>query len=264
MKQIIFAVILWIGLCLIQGCEKELEKYNGTEGVYFGSSIPASSAEFINIAGDTSAVKIRIMTTGRVKDYDRNFRLVIDNDSTTAVAGREYTPPAESQLIKAGTCYTDVVIPVYRTEFLKKEELRFHLKLEPTSDFVIGIPIWFERSPEFDADRHIVRMSDFIVRPEIWNGYESSIDHSEKGYWGVFSEKKYRLICEKFNLVYKDFSSKEKMPNAKQRVIREVMADYLQELYDANTPILEEDRRLMWFEGVSWTSVVGVPWVPEK
>lgn len=54
------------------------------------------------------------------------------------------------------------------------------------------------------------------------------------------------------------------MPGAKQTVIQEHMANYLQELYDKGTPVLEDDGRLMWFMGVSWTSVVGVPWVPEQ
>ena len=40
------------------------------------------------------------------------------------------------------------------------------------------------------------------------------------------------------------------MPSAKQQVIKEGMAIYLQDLYDKGTPILEEDGRLMWFMGV--------------
>ncbi|MFR4037690.1 MAG: hypothetical protein ACLTZT_07770 [Butyricimonas faecalis] len=50
------------------------------------------------------------------------------------------------------------------------------------------------------------------------------------------------------------------MPSAKRSVIKEYMVNYLQDLYDNGTPVLEEDGRLMWFMGVSWYSYVGVAW----
>ena len=54
------------------------------------------------------------------------------------------------------------------------------------------------------------------------------------------------------------------MPGAKRTVIQEYMVKYLQDLYDKGTPVLEDDGRLMYFMGVSWTTIVGVPWVPEQ
>ena len=54
------------------------------------------------------------------------------------------------------------------------------------------------------------------------------------------------------------------MPNAKRTMIANYFVDYLQELYDKGTPVLEEDGRAMWFMGVSWKSIVGQPWIPAE
>lgn len=286
MKKIMYIIAC---LCMITGmtsCEKDLKDYDGLEGVYFYVQWGAewgdttkwanqsfTPVEFVNIVGNEYEVKLRIMTTGPVKEYDRKFRLVIDQDSTTAMEGDEYLPVDENQVVRAGTFYTDVYVPVRRTGELAQVEKQIRLRLEPTADFVIGIPVWRKISTmwpgegpaEFDASLHTIRMNDFIVKPPQWiGGINSKPGDTEAGLWGVFTQKKYRLICDLFGLSYEDFKTADKMPNAKQRVIQEFMAKYLQGLYDQKTPVLEDDGRLMWFLGVSWTSVVGVPWVPEN
>lgn len=286
MKRMAYIIAcLWI-IIGMTGCEKDLKDYDGLEGVYFyvqwgpewGDTIKWANqsytpVEFVNIAGKTHDVKIRIMTTGGIKDYDRTFRLTVDRDSTTAEEGVEYEHFDENQVVKAGAFYTDVYIRTLRSGALSDEQKELRLKLEATADFEIGIPVWqqiasmwsSEGPKVFDASRHIIRMNDFIVKPSKWIGgiYDKPGD-TESGRWGVFTEKKYRLICDQFTLIYEDFTTDERMPGAKQAVIQEHMANYLQVLYDAKTPVLEDDGRLMWFLGVSWSSVVGVPWVPEN
>lgn len=263
-----------------------MKDYDGEEGVYFYVQWGAewgdttkwvnqsyTPVEFVNILGDTYEVKVRVMSTGRVKDYDRTFQMVVDKDSTTAVVNQNYEPFEEMQVIKAGQTYADVVIHLKRNENIMEVEKVLGLRLLPTNDFIIGIPEWgklagmwsSEGASEFDASVHKIIMSDFIVKPARWIGgiYDQPGD-TESGRWGVFTVKKYKLICDQFDLTYEDFQTEATMPGAKQAVIQEHMANYLQELYDKGTPVLEDDGRLMWFMGVSWTSVVGVPWVPEQ
>ena len=286
MKKIIYMIALfWAAIGMIS-CEKEVKDYDGEEGVYFYVQWGAewgdttkwanqsyTPVEFVNILGDTYEVKVRVMSTGRVKDYDRTFQMVVDKDSTTAVVNQNYEPFEEMQVIKAGQAYADVVIHLKRNENIMEVEKVLGLRLFPTNDFIIGIPEWgklagmwsSEGSSEFDASVHKIIMSDFIVKPARWIGgiYDQPGD-TESGRWGVFTVKKYKLICDQFDLTYEDFQTEATMPVAKRAVIQEHMANYLQELYDKGTPVLEDDGRLMWFMGVSWTSVVGVPWVPEQ
>ena len=116
---------------------------------------------------------MRVMSTGRVKDYDRTFQMVVDKDSTTAVVNQNYEPFEEMQVIKAGQTYADVVIHLKRNENIMEVEKVLGLRLLPTNDFIIGIPEWgklagmwsSEGSSEFDASVHKIIMSDFIVKP---------------------------------------------------------------------------------------------------
>ena len=114
--------LFWAAIGMIS-CEKEVKDYDGEEGVYFYVQWGAewgdttkwanqsyTPVEFVNILGDTYEVKVRVMSTGRVKDYDRTFQMVVDKDSTTAVVNQNYEPFEEMQVIKAGQTYADVVI----------------------------------------------------------------------------------------------------------------------------------------------------------
>ena len=105
MKKIIYMIALfWAAIGMIS-CEKEVKDYDGEEGVYFYVQWGAewgdttkwanqsyTPVEFVNILGDTYEVKVRVMSTGRVKDYDRTFQMVVDKDSTTAVVNQNYEP----------------------------------------------------------------------------------------------------------------------------------------------------------------------------
>lgn len=286
MKKLFYiGALVWAGIGL-SGCEKELKDYDGLEGVYFyvqrenegyDSATWAcqyyTPVEFLKIRGDEYDVKLRVMTTGRAKDYDRTFRIMVDKDSTTAVSGVDYEPFEERWIIPAGNYYTDVTVRIKRNEDIQKEEKQLGLRLLPTEDLQIGIPTWYWLSgmnwPDggrltHDATAHKILINDFIVKPDRWPSSSLETEGTpESGRWGVFTEKKYRLICERLSLTYDDFATTATMPGARQIMIQEEMANYLQEMYDNKTPILEEDRRLMWFQGVTWSSVIGVPWIPE-
>lgn len=263
-----------------------MKDYDGREGVYFfvqygaawgdttiWASHSSTPVEFMNVSGDYYDVKLRVMTTGRIKDYDRTFRVAVNKDSTTAVEGVNYEPFDELQVVKAGYHYADFSIRLKRDESVQTEERVLALELEPTDDFGIGINWWGEvpglwssdGGDDFDASMHKITMNDFLVRPARWiPAKDYAVGETEGGLWGAFTRKKYELICEKFNLTYDDFESETTMPNAKRTMIKDYFVNYLQDLYDKGTPVLEEDGRAMWFMGVSWTTVVGQPWVPAE
>lgn len=262
------------------GCKKEIKLYDGQEGIYFAvqygpewgnervwANQPITEVKFINIAGNTDTIQLKVMTTGRIKDYDRHFSVEVVKDSTSAIEGENFEALEKQYTIKAGEYHTYIPIVLKRTENIQKDKKVILLRLIPNEQFTIGIPEW-KRLPgqwestvmkgDFKADFHKLEISDFVTRPSQWIGIANN--GLEAGWWGLFTVKKYRLICEHFNLVYEDFMSPTTMPQARKDNIREYMVRFLQNLYNQGTPILEEDGRLMWFSGVSWSSRVGVPW----
>lgn len=279
MKKIVKLMFGMLGLLVLAGCKKEIELYDGQEGIYFNvqygpewgnervwANQQLTKVEFVNIAGNTDTLFLKVMTTGRIKDYDRHFNAEVVSDSTNAVEGENYMKLDGRYTIKAGEYFTQIPVIVYRTENIQDEAKSMLIRLIPNDDFTIGIPVWKklpiqwdgEVKGDFKADEHKLILSDFVSRPTRWIGLANN--GLEAGLWGDFTQKKYRLICEQFGLVYSDFMSTSSMPDAKRSVIHEHMARLLLDLYNKKTPMLEEDGRLMWFSGVSWTSRVGVPW----
>jgi len=268
-------------VAVFTNCKHEPMLYEGDEGLYFAvqfgpdwgdetvwANQSVSPVEFINIAGNVDTIHLKVMITGALKDYDRPFVVDVVSDSTTAIEGENFNILKENLVIKANQNHGYVPVVLYRTENIQKEKKELLLQIIPNTHFTIGLPVWKRLSGQwesavqkgdFKADFHKVQVSDFITKPTRWIGLAQATG-LEAGRWGDFTEKKYRLICEHFDLVYEDFMSDAKMPTAKQTVIQEYMAKFLQSQYNLGTPILEEDRRLMWFMGVSWSSFVGVPY----
>ena len=172
--------------------------------------------------------------TGRVKDYDRKFRIVVDQDSTTAVKGENYLEFDEWQTIKGGWSYADVPVTVKNSEALDEVERNLVLRLLPSEDFTLAIPQWFDLSGMLGNDS---------------------------------GKEEFDGILKRFpELTYEDFMSNETMPSGLKYAIQNKMAMDLQALYDKSPDhrdaIREKDGRLMWFQGVSWKSYYGVPFQP--
>ena len=136
----------------LSGCEKEIKDFDGEEGVYFyvqwgvdwydttyWAAQPYTKVEFIKKGVDEQLLKIRVQATGRIKDYDRKFRIVVDQDSTTAVKGENYLEFDEWQTIKGGWSYADVPVTVKNSEALDEVERNLVLRLLPSEDFTLSL-----------------------------------------------------------------------------------------------------------------------------
>lgn len=286
MKKIIYIIALIGMMAGISGCEKDLKDYDGQEGVYFyvqwgpdwydttyWAAQPYTKVEFVKVGEPETRLKVRVQVTGNIKDYDRKFRIVADRDSTTAVENENYEPFDEYQVLPKNSYYADVWVTVKNSRALEDEERKLVLKLLPTEDLTLSIPVWEDLSgmlsndadlDQFDGTRHTILMNDFITRPSEWSGTMNPVYGTrESGIFGIFSKRKYdEIILEFPELTYDDFNHPETMPMARQNVIANRMATKLQQLYDAGEPILEDDGRLMYFAGVSWVSYYGIPYVP--
>lgn len=287
MKHILYTSILSLFALLFACQEDEIETWHGGDGVYFYvqwpygtlSSMdsttwpvqPYTEVNFFEEGVDTLQVSLRVRLAGDLVDYDRQFRIVIDPDSTT-VGAENYIIPNEYQTLAANTYYTDVPVTIISSAALEEEELQLGLRLQATEDLEIAIPVWsvldgmydnILNQEDIDGSFHAIRMNDFITRPAGWTQGKPNpqVGDQETGYLGFFSREKYEYILEHIpSLTYEDFASSATMSFARQRSIASVIAGYLTEAMNAGTPVLETDGRAMWVTGCSWTSYYGIPY----
>lgn len=267
---------------LFASCEKDLIEYHGKEGVYFAVQHgswngterswpfqPYSNVKFASVQGADTTIRLKVRLAGPIYDYDRSFGVAIDPDSTTAELDKHYRTIPSQFVIPANSTEAFIPITVMRTPDLKSSSKTIGLQLLPSEQLALAFPEWdaipgYTQSPDpvvqkFDASLHKVIIDDLLPKPEVWSGSVAA-NKLETGNWGEYSEKKILLICEVMGLSYIDFASRETMPTVLINLIMREMARYLQHRYDAGNPVLEDDGRLMFIRGVSWTSIVGVPW----
>ena len=175
MKNIVYIATLFLIIAGLSGCEKEIKDFDGEEGVYFyvqwgvdwydttyWAAQPYTKVEFIKKGVDEQLLKIRVQATGRIKDYDRKFRIVVDQDSTTAVKGENYLEFDEWQTIKGGWSYADVPVTVKNSEALDEVERNLVLRLLPSEDFTLAIPQWFDLSGMVKEEEKEALRTDLI------------------------------------------------------------------------------------------------------
>lgn len=281
-------ITLWIaGFVLVLsswGCKKEMMSYHGNEGVYFAvqrasnsgpeASSPLyyySNVEFAKVVPNETELNLKVMITGPIKDYDRFFAVEVNPDSTTGKEGVHYKPVVKEVKLPAGQSFAYIPVTFLRAADLKTKTVYLGLRLVANNYFSLAFPDWDaipgRTSPEgpqpakFDASLHTIRINDFIVKPNVWTG-SITADNKETGSWGAFTEKKIRLMYEVMGLTYADFSSIETMPLVRQLLIATECGAYLIRQFNAGTPVLEDDGRLMFIGAVPWTSTIGVKWVP--
>lgn len=277
----------WIGILFLfcSACERDLMSYEGTESVYFavqsGNSwggendwpySPYTDVEFVKITTDTTTVLVKVAITGPLKDYPRPFHIEINTDSTKAQAGIHYEPLPAECVIAAHTHYTYVPVKLHRLPDMRKNAVTIGLKLIANDYFTLVFPEWGQPLGHtnssviyegFDVSLHTIRITDFLVQPSEWAGSVNA-EGKESGMMGAFTERKFNLICDLFDLTYMDFMSKEIMTYMQQLLISQRLSKELMKRKQENKPELEEDGRLMWIDGCPWESFIGVPWVPDN
>lgn len=284
MKKIIYwSALLAIVLPFIS-CKKDMMGYEGMEGVYFGVrsgpswAAPASwpyrpytNVEFVKQpqAVQEMVINIAVNITGPVKDFDRPFRVVVNPDSTTAQAGVHYIPFGETFVIPANSITGYIPITVKRTPDMLNTNKRLGLRLLPNEYFGMAFTEWkaipglgettIGNDTAFDASLHTININDMMVQPAVWRGSIQD-GNREAGVWGAFTRKKLELMCTLFNLKYEDFASETTMTPVLVTLISAELGRYLLEQFNAGTPVLEDDGRLMFAGSVPWTSYIGVPY----
>lgn len=284
-KMIYWSALLAIVLPFLS-CKKEMMGYEGVEGIYFGVRSgpswaapvswpfrPYTNVEFVKQPQEVQemVINIAVNITGPVKNYDRPFRVAMNPDSTTAQAGVHYLPFGDTYTIPANATIGYIPITVKRTPDMLNENKKLGLRLFANDHFSLSFPEWkaipglgettIGNDTAFDATLHTININDLMVQPAVWRG-SIQAGNREAGIWGAFTRKKMELMFQLFNLKYEDFASETTMTPVLVTLIASELGRYLVNQFNAGTPVLEDDGRLMFAGSVPWTSYIGVPYKP--
>ena len=97
MKTYLYYFTTLVSIVLISmGCEKEMMDYEGEDALYFDVRYSMDAHQFFTAVPfgstleDTMHIECQVMASGYPRNYDREFTVIANPDSTTAVNERDY------------------------------------------------------------------------------------------------------------------------------------------------------------------------------
>jgi hypothetical protein len=165
LKQMKKHYLYLIAFVLFSSCTTEDEdfKYNSRDNVYFGISnlvelsedevldfwpedilIPAgSNYSFATSMKASDTVYFPVSISGKRVSHDRHFKVVVDNDSSTAESDKHFAPLKEFYTIPANSGSALVPVLLYNTDLaMEVQTFYLRLKLVPSEDFGVGNPAY--------------------------------------------------------------------------------------------------------------------------
>lgn len=242
-----FIIALFAGACILTGCQKDLDTYQGGSGIYFDhikdqNVLRADTLPFQwgKLDGDIKeeTVSLQVDLLGNVVDYDRKFKVSVvpSDDPETAVEGIDYKPFQTDCVIPANEASTTIDVTLLRTEILQTEKRILTVKLNETDELKF---LYSREATDKDGNvrqidlQRVIVMDETLPMPSWW--YGSRIYNI----FGDYSMKKAITICNVMNIdreewLSNDFGNRE----AYLKFVGQYMHRWLQ---DQNPSIYEED-----------------------
>lgn len=184
LRRIFFAcVLVAIGMMsfLFSSCQAEDETiYSGQAGLYFALDEATQELDysFITTTNNYIVVNLPIETLGLPVSSDRTYSVDVVNEATTAKESEDYDSLQTSYVVKADSVKSAVVFRLLYTPKLDSTTVKLKLSIRQTDAF----PQVIEKKKTV-----LLTWTNDLVEPSNWNYYY-------KGYFGVYSKVKHRLI----------------------------------------------------------------------
>ena len=258
--------ILWIvwTTFILTACEKqEIPVFaSDDQGIYFqrvSSFILGSTTEyygdstaysFASVAGTVknAVLSATARTMGKVVDYDRPFKVVIDKEESTAIEGIHYEANLDTVRIPAGASSVYVRVRFFRTDDLTDKTVRLVLRLEDNEYFKCYLPEYKNTNAYsvtgamIRGDRYVFSLSEMYTAPSYWNSFGDD-------YFGSWTPRKYIIVNMACGLTVADWSSAgfagAKVSLGRFSFFAVAVQKYLQEQADAGEPVLDSDENYM-------------------
>ena len=263
MRKLLY-LLLALPLLFVACNEDEIMTFDSDDaGIYFQTGVQTRfylnideywDSVYYSFSEDPDDVKehvlsARLRTMGKVRDYDRKVRVVVDEANSTAIRGTHYTADLENVVITAGASEVEVPVTFLRHPELLTKQLSLMLKVEDNENFKVPFTrqkytnVYYASGDTIMADRFLFVVNEFYSEPALWTMFGSAC-----GKWSI---KKQRLMSELFELSAYDWSI-DGWRNGDGKVLPMrftyfaiKMRIYLQAMADAGTPVREDDGSFM-------------------
>ncbi len=270
MKKLLY-IVLVMPLLFLSCNEDEIMTFESDDaGIYFQSGV--QTRFFLNIdeywdsahhtfSQDADDVKeyvmsARLRTLGKVRDYDRKVRVIVDQANTTAVEGTHFTVNFDNIVVPAGAAEVEVPVTFMRHPDLLTKELRVMIKVEDNENFKVPFThqkntnIYYASGDTLMADRFLFVVDEFYTEPVIWSffsfAYPDGINPC-----GAWSAKKQKLMSQLFGITEDDWDYQKGWANDRGVRMNSFiyyaikLQTYLQEQADNGNPVREDDGSFM-------------------
>ena len=254
-----------ISFSFLWSCDnKEIPVFTSDDaGIYFQrltSAVYGSTTEYYSDSTDfsfagmyayyTSHVSYApVLTMGKVVDYDRPFKVVVDMEESTAIEGIDFEIELDSLVIKAGTSNAVVPVRLLRTETLLEKSLKIVLRLQENEHFKCYLEtykntnLYTAKGEQISGVRYVFTFNEMYTQPNFWKNY------AEKDYFGEWTAKKYQVVNQVCGLTPIDWQYANyygyKMQSARLPFFARTVRIYLQEQADAGNPVTDSDGKYM-------------------
>ena len=221
--------------------------YNSTTE-YYGDTLAYSFAS-AKASIKSAVLSATIRTMGKVVDYDRPFKVVVDQEGTTAIEGKHYEVNLDTVVVPAGASTAYVRVRFFRTSDMMEKAIRLALRLEENEYFKCYFPEYKNMNTYsstgvlIHGDSFSFTLSEMYTIPWYWRVI------IETDYFGEWTPKKFVVINMVCGFTMADWNNAggtgAKIIYGRCGFFATMVQKYLQEQADAGTPVLDSDGKYM-------------------
>lgn len=223
--KILYAIGFW---CILSvACqENEMTGFENDGAVYFQLNANywtevADSIVYSFAGKDVTeyTVNLQVDLMGEAVDWDREVRVSIDPELTTAEESTHYRALETSYVLPAGAYTMQIPVTILGTDpRMETQAFQLAIRLEPSDDLGLGL-----------SQRTLARIqfSSMLTMPYYWNEF----------YWGPYSKVKHEKLIE---LLGVDFPATEEEYNEDYDTW-EAYCNYLSQWFSENYPVPDEN-----------------------
>ena len=225
---------------------QRVSSYRGTTE-YYADTISYSFVSSSAMLQDT-VLQATVRTMGKVADYDRPFKVVVNQEGTTAVEGVHYELDLDSIIMPAGTSTAFVRVRFFRTKDMMEKAVRLALQLEDNEYFKCYLSE-YKNTNVYEVEGKIISgnlfafsLSEMYTEPSYWSMFGGN-------FFGGWTAKKYIVVNSVCGLTLEDWDDAgltgAKVSYGRFGFFAAAVQKYLQEQADAGTPELDSDGGYM-------------------